>query len=105
LSARLESDMSFHRARVAWLSWSLTWAAIWAVAAAFSVPRHLCGAVLVHTSNGQQCIGTTATGSLGLMIVCTVLGLASVAVGFISVSPGKIRRHLAARRPARMNDG
>ncbi len=84
--------MYFHPVRVAWISWSLVWAAVWAVVAAFSVPRHLCGAILVHAVNGQQCVGAATAGSLGMVIVCAVLAITSVSVGFIPVSPAKIRR-------------
>jgi hypothetical protein len=100
--------MYFHRGRVFWIGWSLIWAAVWAVVAALSVPRHLCGVVLVYTVKGQQCVGAMPMGNLGLMIIFAVLALGSVAFAFIPVGLGKlipvglgkIRRHLAARHPA-----
>jgi hypothetical protein len=92
--------MYFHPARVAWISWSLIWAAGWAMVAAVSAPRHLCAAVLVYTSNGQQCMAPMPTGNLGLMVSSAVLALASVAVAFIPVHPAKIRRHLFAGHSA-----
>lgn len=100
MGARLETNMYLRTVRVVWISWSLIWAAFWAVVAALSVHRYLCGAVLVYTTKGQQCVAATPTGNLGLTIISSILAVTSLALGFIPVVLGKIRRHLAARRTA-----
>ena len=93
--------MHFHPARVAWVSWSLAWAAVWAVVDVQNAPQRACIAVMVHAIKDQPCAlyGSTM-GDLGLVILFAVLCLASVAVTFIPADPGKIRRHLAAHHQA-----
>jgi hypothetical protein len=81
--------MYFHPARVFWIGWSLIWAAGWtvlAVFAALSVPRHLCGLILVRA---WQCAAANPPSNLGLVIIFTVLALASVAFAFIPARLGK----------------
>ena len=92
--------MYVHAFRVFWISWSLIWAVVWAGVAAFSVPRHPCGAVLVYTVKGQQCAGALPAGNHGRVVIFMVLALASVAAAFIPAGLGRIRRQLAARHPA-----
>jgi hypothetical protein len=89
--------MDFRPVRIVWISWSLIWAASWAVLAVLSVHRYPCRTVLVYTVKGQQCAGAVPGGNLDLVIIFAVLALASVAGAFIPAGLGKIRRHLAAR--------
>lgn len=84
--------MYFHPVRVAWVIWSLGWAALWTVAAIHNVPHHACKLSNLFIVNGQSCSEYGRVGNPVLMVVFGVLAIASVAAVFIPVGPGKVRR-------------